>query len=365
MAPPTLRPVSRHRWCTNLLVGDADGAGRVSELGDSVMIARDGDATRVHVHTDDPDAVIALFDDVLQVELSDIARRRRRSRSRRASRRSSPRSASRRSRRSRRSTGSVTVIAEPQAALVASLAFDAARPCRRRTPPRCSTRSPACGPHRPAGGDLAAGLVAALLQTARSSSTVLTGEDAPLGDEEIRALVPPGVEVEVTPGAGARGAHGGGSSRPSRCRRTSPAPTRSTTSPSVGRIRNGSGRRSTSPEGRRRPKRRSRWGCTRSATSSSTCRATPARRARSQRWRGRDGDGARRGALHPVAPGAAPRDEAARRRDRGGRHRAHGGDVLQPAVARAPLPARDAAHATGKYQSRGGSASTTTRRPRP
>jgi dihydroxyacetone kinase-like predicted kinase len=29
----------------------------------------------------------------------------------------------------------------------------------------------------------------------------MTGEDAPLGDEEIRALVPPGVEVEVTPGA--------------------------------------------------------------------------------------------------------------------------------------------------------------------
>ncbi len=85
MAPPTLRPVPRHRWCTNLLVGD------------SVMIARDGDATRVHVHTDDPDAVIALFASLGVQAVSEVAPF---------------------------DGGSVTVIAEPQAALVASLACD-------------------------------------------------------------------------------------------------------------------------------------------------------------------------------------------------------------------------------------------------
>ncbi len=30
---------------------------------------------------------------------------------------------------------------------------------------------------------------------------MLAGEDAPLSEEEIRALVPPGIELEVTPGA--------------------------------------------------------------------------------------------------------------------------------------------------------------------
>ena len=65
----TLRPLSRYRWCTNLLVrGDIEHVAG----GDSVMIARDGELTRVHVHTDDPDAVVALFDDVRQVDVSDM-----------------------------------------------------------------------------------------------------------------------------------------------------------------------------------------------------------------------------------------------------------------------------------------------------
>ena len=79
MAAPTLRRASRYRWCTTLLVGNRDGAERLSELGDSVMIAAVAD-----------------------------------------------------------------------------------------------------------GAELI---------------TVVTGEDAPLDEEEIRALVPPGVELEVTPGA--------------------------------------------------------------------------------------------------------------------------------------------------------------------
>ena len=126
MAAPTLRPVSRYRWCTNLLVGDRGGAERLSELGDSVMIAGDGDATRVHVHTDDPDAVIALFADVRQVDLSDM-------RPATTAFALAPGFESLFASLGVEAVaeiapfdgGSVTVIAAPQAALVASLAFDA------------------------------------------------------------------------------------------------------------------------------------------------------------------------------------------------------------------------------------------------
>jgi len=202
MAPPTLRPFSRHRWCTNLLVGDGDGDGaeRVSALGDSVMVARDGDTTRVHVHTDDPDAVIALFDDVRQVELSDMR---------------PPTTAfalapgfdalfashgvQAVSEVAPFDGGSVTVIAEPQAALVASLAFDAARPPAENSAAVLDAIARVRTASVPAGGDLAPAVSA--VADGAELITVLTGEDAPLTDEEIRALVPPGVEVEVTPGA--------------------------------------------------------------------------------------------------------------------------------------------------------------------
>jgi uncharacterized protein len=200
MAPPTLRPVSRHRWCTNLLVGDGDGAERVSELGDSVMVARDGDATRVHVHTDDPDAVIALFDDVLQVELSDMR---------------PPTTAfavapgfealfaslgvEAVAEVAPFDGGSLTVIAEPQAALVASLAFDAARSPEENSAAVLDAIARVRTASVSAGGDL--GTAVAALADGAELITVVTGEDAPLDEEEIRALVPPGVEVEVTPGA--------------------------------------------------------------------------------------------------------------------------------------------------------------------
>ena len=181
MAPPTLRPFSRHRWCTNLLVGD-------------------GDTTRVHVHTDDPDAVIALFDDVRQVELSDMR---------------PPTTAfalapgfdalfashgvQAVSEVAPFDGGSVTVIAEPQAALVASLAFDAARPPAENSAAVLDAIARVRTASVPAGGDLAPAVSA--VADGAELITVLTGEDAPLTDEEIRALVPPGVEVEVTPGA--------------------------------------------------------------------------------------------------------------------------------------------------------------------
>jgi dihydroxyacetone kinase-like predicted kinase len=199
MAAPTLRPVSRHRWCTNLLVGDGDGAERVSELGDSVMIARDGDATRVHVHTDDPDAVIALFDDVLQVELSDMRPPTTAfalapgfealfaSLGVQAVAEVAPFDG-----------GSLTVIAEPQAALIASLAFDAARSPEENSAAVLDAIAHVRTASVPAGGDL--GPAVAALADGAELITVVTGEDAPLGEEEIRALVPPGVEVEVTPG---------------------------------------------------------------------------------------------------------------------------------------------------------------------
>ena len=94
------------------------------------MVAGDGDATRVHVHTDDPDAVIALFGDVRHLDVSDMrppttafalaARLRGPLRlDRHASGRGAPPCHG----------GSVAVLAAPQAALVAALAFDP-----RRTP---------------------------------------------------------------------------------------------------------------------------------------------------------------------------------------------------------------------------------------
>ena len=51
-----------------------------------------------------------------------------------------------------------------------------------------------------AGGDDLAPVIAALAEGAELV-TVLRGEDAPRSDEEIRALAPAAVEVEVTPGA--------------------------------------------------------------------------------------------------------------------------------------------------------------------
>ena len=84
-------------------------------------------------------------------------------------------------------------------ALVASLAFDAARSPEENSAVVLDAIARVRTASVLAGGDL--GPAVAALVDGAELITVVTGEDAPLGDEEIRALVPPGVEVEVTPGA--------------------------------------------------------------------------------------------------------------------------------------------------------------------
>jgi DAK2 domain fusion protein YloV len=69
---------SRFRYCTNFIV---TGSGldrraywrRLEELGDSVLVAGDPEALKVHVHTDDPDAAKALFAGVGTIGREDIA----------------------------------------------------------------------------------------------------------------------------------------------------------------------------------------------------------------------------------------------------------------------------------------------------
>jgi hypothetical protein len=69
---------SRFQWCTNFVViGDELDRRlyerRLEELGDSVLVVGDPSTLKVHVHTDDPDAAKALFDDVGTIEREDIA----------------------------------------------------------------------------------------------------------------------------------------------------------------------------------------------------------------------------------------------------------------------------------------------------
>src|SRR4051812_16263745 len=58
---------SEYRYCTNFVVtGDgleASGfAPRLEEIGDSVMVVGDRKALKVHVHTDEPDLAVAIFE---------------------------------------------------------------------------------------------------------------------------------------------------------------------------------------------------------------------------------------------------------------------------------------------------------------
>jgi uncharacterized protein len=70
---------SEFRYCTNFIVSGNDlAAGRsfvptLEELGDSVLVVGDRTTLRVHVHTDDPDRAVALFDGLGAVERLDIA----------------------------------------------------------------------------------------------------------------------------------------------------------------------------------------------------------------------------------------------------------------------------------------------------
>jgi DAK2 domain fusion protein YloV len=69
---------SSFRYCTNFAVtGDSLEAGRfntmLEEIGDSVLVVGDDRTLRVHVHTDDPERAVALFEGVGEVSRFDVA----------------------------------------------------------------------------------------------------------------------------------------------------------------------------------------------------------------------------------------------------------------------------------------------------
>jgi hypothetical protein len=69
---------SSYRFCTNFAVtGESLDAGRftplLEDLGDSVLVVGDDRTLRVHVHTDDPDAAVALFESAGEVSRFDVA----------------------------------------------------------------------------------------------------------------------------------------------------------------------------------------------------------------------------------------------------------------------------------------------------
>ena len=69
---------SRFRYCTNFAVSGSglDGqsfVGPLEELGDSVLVVGDASTLRVHVHTDEPEAAVAVFDPVGEVSRLDVA----------------------------------------------------------------------------------------------------------------------------------------------------------------------------------------------------------------------------------------------------------------------------------------------------
>src|SRR5690349_14622876 len=69
---------SRYRYCTNFIVSGAglnsrDFLPRLEGLGDSVLVVGDEVTLKVHVHTDDPEAAVALFEDAGSVTNLDVA----------------------------------------------------------------------------------------------------------------------------------------------------------------------------------------------------------------------------------------------------------------------------------------------------
>jgi dihydroxyacetone kinase-like predicted kinase len=69
---------SRYRYCTNFIVS---GSGlenreylpRLEKMGDSVLVVGDDVTLKVHVHTDEPEAAVAVFDGVGEVTNLDVA----------------------------------------------------------------------------------------------------------------------------------------------------------------------------------------------------------------------------------------------------------------------------------------------------
>ncbi|HEU4904979.1 MAG TPA: DAK2 domain-containing protein, partial [Solirubrobacterales bacterium] len=80
-APPPSRPHhedSRYRYCTNFIVSGAgldsrDFLPRLEGLGDSVLVVGDEATLKVHVHTDEPESAVALFEDAGEVTNLDVA----------------------------------------------------------------------------------------------------------------------------------------------------------------------------------------------------------------------------------------------------------------------------------------------------
>jgi uncharacterized protein len=80
-APRLSRPHhedSRFRYCTNFIVSGSglssrEFLSRLEGLGDSVLVVGDEATLKVHVHTDDPEAAVALFEGSGQVTNLDVA----------------------------------------------------------------------------------------------------------------------------------------------------------------------------------------------------------------------------------------------------------------------------------------------------
>jgi DAK2 domain fusion protein YloV len=80
-APRLSRPHhedSRFRYCTNFIVSGSgldsrEHLSRLEGLGDSVLVVGDETTLKVHVHTDEPESAVALFDGVGEVTKLDVA----------------------------------------------------------------------------------------------------------------------------------------------------------------------------------------------------------------------------------------------------------------------------------------------------
>jgi uncharacterized protein len=69
---------SRYRYCTNFIVsgkglGTREYLPRLEGLGDSVLVVGDEATLKVHVHTDEPEAAVAVFDGAGEVTNLDVA----------------------------------------------------------------------------------------------------------------------------------------------------------------------------------------------------------------------------------------------------------------------------------------------------
>jgi uncharacterized protein len=69
---------SRYRYCTNFIVSGSGLSNRefmprLEGIGDSVLVVGDDATLKVHVHTDEPEAAVALFDGVGDVTNLDVA----------------------------------------------------------------------------------------------------------------------------------------------------------------------------------------------------------------------------------------------------------------------------------------------------